>query len=436
MGHMDLDIDVRVMCAIGVRGQLGLNGQLPWEGDKRPPFLEDVARFFEMTRGHVLLAGPKTVASIPKFAFQDRTIVILRSWMSPKETLEQFRGRIVFIGGGPPVWFAYAPFVRHWDVTRLPYDGPADVWFDPSWLIQADSVTEGTHSSPDRESRSDATLRGASMAGGERPEYYFRQEAEKVALQQRKIQEAVNAEEESAGKSVVRPMQSGTREYPEEFPPQHLPKPGMEADLNPPPMFEAPGYRGSGKLTGFVSLITGGDSGIGRAVAVLFAREGADVAIAYLNEHEDAERTRRAVEDEGRRCIVISGNVANPEFCRAAVERTVQEFGRLDVLVNNAAFQEHTVDFVDLSDEHFDQTVKTNLYGYFYMARAAVPHIKPGGSIIMTGSVTGFFWKQAPARLRNDQGRHTCFHALASGASDAARHPRQRYRTWSCVDAA
>ena len=129
--------------------------------------------------------------------------------------------------------------------------------------------------------------------------------------------------------------------------------------------------------------------GIGRAVAVLFAREGADVAIAYLNEDEDAAETKRAVEKEGRRCIVLSGDVASSAFCRSAVKKTVDEFGKLDILVNNAAFQEHVDQFEDLSDAHFDRTIKTNLYGYFNMAKAAVPMMKEGGSIVMTGSVTG-----------------------------------------------
>jgi NAD(P)-dependent dehydrogenase (short-subunit alcohol dehydrogenase family) len=146
---------------------------------------------------------------------------------------------------------------------------------------------------------------------------------------------------------------------------------------------------GSGKLQGMVALITGGDSGIGRAVSVLYAREGADIAIVYLNEHEDAEETKRAVEKEGRRCLLIAGDVAHRGFCRQAVEMTVAEFGKLDILVNNAAFQEHVEDFLDLTEEHFNRTLKTNLYGYFNMAQAAVPYIKPKGSIVMTGSVTG-----------------------------------------------
>jgi hypothetical protein len=124
-------------------------------------------------------------------------------------------------------------------------------------------------------------------------------------------------------------------------------------------------------------------------VAVLFAREGADVAIAYLDEHEDAKETKRAVENEGRRCILLPGDVADPKYCKAAVAKTVKAFGKLDILVNNAAFQEHVNALEDLSDEHFDRTLKTNLYGYFYMAKAAVAEMGNGSSIVMTGSVTG-----------------------------------------------
>ena len=136
-------------------------------------------------------------------------------------------------------------------------------------------------------------------------------------------------------------------------------------------------------------MITGGDSGIGRAVAVLFAREGADIAIAYLSEDQDAEATKAAVENEGRRCILIPGDVTSPGYCRKAVARTVKELGGLDVLVNNAAFQIHSADFEDLTEEHFDTTLKTNLYGYFHMAKAAVSEMKPGSVILNTGSVTG-----------------------------------------------
>ena len=155
------------------------------------------------------------------------------------------------------------------------------------------------------------------------------------------------------------------------------------------PRFEAPYYRGSGKLQGMTALITGGDSGIGRAVAVLYAREGADVAIVYLSSHDDAEETRRWVEKEGRQCLLISGDVKDSRFCQRAVDETVQRFQRLDVLVNNAAFQLHAHALTDITDERLDETLKTNIYGYFYMARAALPHLKRGASIINTGSVVG-----------------------------------------------
>ena len=219
----------------------------------------------------------------------------------------------------------------------------------------------------------------------------FAKAAQTIAKAERSIQRRIDAKERRKPvKKSKKAMQAGARRYPTPpFPRQHLKKPGTEADLNLAPMFEAPHYRGSEKLNDKVALITGGDSGIGRAVAVLFAREGADVAVAYLNEDKDARYTKDAVEKEGRRCILISGDVADPEFCREAVKRTVKELGSLDILVNNAAFQEHVTAFDDLSDAHFDRTLKTNLYGYFYMARAAVPHMKPGSAIVMTGSVTG-----------------------------------------------
>ena len=137
------------------------------------------------------------------------------------------------------------------------------------------------------------------------------------------------------------------------------------------------------------ALVTGGDSGIGRAVAVLFAREGADIGIVYLSEHGDAKKTKQIVEAEGRRCVVISGDVKDSAFCERAVQRVVRELGRLDILVNNAAFQEHAESLEDISNERLDETLRTNVYGYFYMARAALPELKRGASIINTGSVVG-----------------------------------------------
>jgi NAD(P)-dependent dehydrogenase (short-subunit alcohol dehydrogenase family) len=185
-------------------------------------------------------------------------------------------------------------------------------------------------------------------------------------------------------------IQAGARPYPEPpFPAQHIHKPGRESDLDPRPMYDAPFYRGSGKLQDMVAIVTGGDSGIGRAVAVLFAREGADVVIVHLDESDDALETRTAIEQQGRRCLTIAGDVGNRDFCFDAVATTLREFGKLDILVNNAAFQMHTTRFEDLTAEHFDQTLKTNLYGYFHMAQAAVEHMKAGSAIINTGSVTG-----------------------------------------------
>lgn len=185
-------------------------------------------------------------------------------------------------------------------------------------------------------------------------------------------------------------VQAGTREQPvPPLPAQHLPKPGIEAEMELQPKFLAPDYRGSEKLKGMTALITGGDSGIGRAVAVLYAREGADVAIVYLNAHEDAEETKRWVEKEGRECLLIAGDVKDSKFCRDAVGKTVSRFKKLDILVNNAAFQLHADSLEDLTDERLEETFKTNIFGYFYMARAAIPHLKKGASIINTGSVVG-----------------------------------------------
>jgi NAD(P)-dependent dehydrogenase (short-subunit alcohol dehydrogenase family) len=211
---------------------------------------------------------------------------------------------------------------------------------------------------------------------------------------QRAIQAATEGDdkhkkETGGGKSKKTTSKTAKPKNP--LPTQHQKKPGSENQLDPRPQFMAPNYVGSGKLNNMTALITGGDSGIGRAVAVLFAREGADVAIVYLSEHADAEETRDYVEGEGQRCLLIPGDVRDPAFCRNAVAQTVKTFGKLSVLVNNAAFQEHADSIEDITEAHFDETLRTNLYGYFHMAKAASPHLGSGCSIINTGSETGLF---------------------------------------------
>jgi NAD(P)-dependent dehydrogenase (short-subunit alcohol dehydrogenase family) len=174
------------------------------------------------------------------------------------------------------------------------------------------------------------------------------------------------------------------------MPPQHQRKPGEEAKLKPRPKYKAPLYAGAGKLKEKVALITGGDSGIGRAVAVLFAREGADVAFTYLKEEKrDAEETKRAIEAEGQRAVALSGDVRDPKACKKLVKQTVEEFGKLDILVNNAAFQQHQEGIEDVTEEQWDRTFKTNIYGYFFMTKAALPHLEKGSAIVNTGSITG-----------------------------------------------
>ncbi len=204
-------------------------------------------------------------------------------------------------------------------------------------------------------------------------------------------------------------VQAGAREQPVDLPAQHLQKPGLEADLQLKPRFMAPDYKGSGKLQDCAALITGADSGIGRAVAVLFAREGADVAVAYHSSAEDAEETKRCVEAEGRRCILLQGDVKDSAWCNSAVQQTLQAFGKLDVLVNNAAFQEHAQSLEDITDERLHETLDTNIGGYLRMARAAVKHMKPGASIINTGSVTGL---RGSAHLLDYSATKGAIHAL------------------------
>ena len=225
---------------------------------------------------------------------------------------------------------------------------------------------------------------GSNMSGGNTS-------VEAVANQQKAIQSRQD-QLDGQGKQPESREAVQTGLTPQPAPPlpmQHLAKPGFESEMALKPRFMAEHYIGSGKLQGQVAIVTGGDSGIGRAVAVLYAREGADVAIFYLNEHEDAQETARCIEAEGQRCLAVAGDVKDMEFCQDGVDKVVAQFGRLDVLVNNAAFQEHADSLLDLTEERFDETMRTNIYGYFHMAKAVLPYLKRGAAIINTGSVTG-----------------------------------------------
>ena len=180
------------------------------------------------------------------------------------------------------------------------------------------------------------------------------------------------------------------REPKSPMPAQKQDGPGLESEMTPRPEYKAPLYKGAGKLLDKVALITGGDSGIGRAVAVLYAREGADVAIVYLPaEQSDAEETRQAVEAECRKAVLIPGDVAEPDFCRKAVAETIKAYGKLDILVNNAAFQQNQPTLEEVSDDQWDRTFRVNIYGYFFMTKAALPHLKEGSAIVNCGSITG-----------------------------------------------
>jgi NAD(P)-dependent dehydrogenase (short-subunit alcohol dehydrogenase family) len=167
-------------------------------------------------------------------------------------------------------------------------------------------------------------------------------------------------------------------------------KPGLESEMTPKPQYDSPNYKPSGKLRGKVALITGGDSGIGRSVSVLYAREEADVAIIYLNEHEDAEETKRLVEEQGRKCLLIPGDIKGEKFCTEAVQKTVDQFGKLDILVNNAAEQYLEESIENIDAERLENIFSTNIFSMFYLSKAALPHLKEGSSIINTTSVVAY----------------------------------------------
>lgn len=171
------------------------------------------------------------------------------------------------------------------------------------------------------------------------------------------------------------------------YPAQSQPMPGSTSQMNPPPDHGETTYKGSGRLVGKKAVITGGDSGIGRAVAIAFAREGADILIAYLNEHDDAREVKTLIEEEGRKAILLAGDLKRPEHCRYVIQHAVEVLGGIDILVNNAAHQATFKDIGEISDEEWNVTFETNIHAMFYLAKAAVPHMKPGSAIVNTASV-------------------------------------------------
>jgi NAD(P)-dependent dehydrogenase (short-subunit alcohol dehydrogenase family) len=186
-------------------------------------------------------------------------------------------------------------------------------------------------------------------------------------------------------------MNMKVSEAKQSIPPQHQNvQPGIESIMTPRPKALDANYKGSDKLLGLTAIITGGDSGIGRAVAVYYAREGADVVIVYLNEHDDAAETKRLVEAEGRQCLTIAGDIGEESFCQEIVKRTVDLFGKLDILVNNAAEQHVQKEITDITQDQLERTFRTNIFSFFYMTKAAMPYLKEGSSIINTASITAY----------------------------------------------
>ncbi|QAS51580.1 SDR family oxidoreductase [Halobacillus litoralis] len=193
-------------------------------------------------------------------------------------------------------------------------------------------------------------------------------------------------------------------------PKQHQERqPGFEFEMKPLPEFVDENYHGSGKLEGKVAVITGGDSGIGRAVSLSFAKEGADIAIIYLDEHEDAEATKQLVEAEGRKCLLINGDLADPDFCEGAVDQVIKSVKRIDVLVNNAAVQYPQKNFADITNEQMEKTFRVNFFSYFYMAKAVLPHLRKGSTIINTSSVTAYEGNEQLIDYSSTKGAITAF---------------------------
>ncbi len=182
-----------------------------------------------------------------------------------------------------------------------------------------------------------------------------------------------------------------SNQQPKGQPPQHQNRqPGIESEMTPLPISEDRTYQGSGKLKDKVAIITGGDSGIGKAVAIYYAKEGADVVIAYLNENEDAKETKRQVEEEGRKCVLLPGDIGDEQFCKDVVKQTIETFGKLDILVNNAAEQHPQKSIADISTDQLERTFRTNIFSFFYLTKAALPHLKQGSAIINTASITAY----------------------------------------------
>lgn len=200
------------------------------------------------------------------------------------------------------------------------------------------------------------------------------------------------------------------------LPEQHQNRqPGIEADMNPLPIYDDGKYKGSGKLNGKVAVITGGDSGIGRAVSLYYAKEGANVAIVYYDEHQDAEQTKALVEGEGQHCLLISGDISDSSFCQSAIDQAISQFNTIDILVNNAAVQYPTDDFLKITDQQLEKTFKTNIFSYFYMTRAALPHMQAGSSIINSTSITAYKGNASLIDYSSTKGAITSFtRSLAS----------------------
>ncbi|WML38753.1 SDR family oxidoreductase [Neobacillus sp. OS1-2] len=186
-------------------------------------------------------------------------------------------------------------------------------------------------------------------------------------------------------------MSSNKNQQKQTFPPQHQNhQPGIESEMNPLPISVAPNYKSGDKLAGKTAIITGGDSGIGKSVAIYFAKEGADIAIVYLEEHQDAEETKQLIEAEGRTCLLYAGDIGDEEFCKEIVNKTIDQFGRLDILVNNAAEQHPQQSLLNITSAQLEKTFRTNLFSYFYMTKMALPYLQEGASIINTASITAY----------------------------------------------